>query len=88
MRTCAVAAVWSQNESGLAYAFEAAVFIDAHPIQTHVRSCTFIMVCGRRQHGFDPVLREPRLLLLWSPVKSTSYMSPVLVGTASLFKTI
>lgn len=39
-----VTPIWSQDESWFADALEAAIFINAHPIQTHVGSCTFIMI--------------------------------------------
>lgn len=48
IHTCAVAAVWSQDEAWLAHALEAAIFVDTHSIQAHVGRCTFIMVCGRK----------------------------------------
>ena len=43
-RTCAVASVGSQGEAGFADALEAAVLVDAHPVQAHVGGGTLVVV--------------------------------------------
>lgn len=48
LRTDTVPPVGSQHKTGFADAFEAAVLIDAHPVEAHVGRGTFIMVWGRQ----------------------------------------
>lgn len=39
-----VAAIWSEDKAILADTLEAAIFVDAHPIETHVGCGTFIVI--------------------------------------------
>ena len=53
LRTNTVPPVGSQHKTRLADTFEAAVFIDAHPVEAHVGGGTFVMIWGGQMENMS-----------------------------------